>query len=80
MDTGGVISHIYETPSVGDNFATYPLLQQAVSLSELRKVLSDENLSWLDRIKVEKEETEIGRQWYHPTILQYFSGAVRGIK
>jgi len=80
VDTGGIIAHIHEIPSLKDNFVTYPLLQQAVSLSALREVLSDENLSWLDRINFEKEKIEIGRQWYHPTIWQYFAGAVRGIK
>lgn len=67
VDTGGVISQAFITPDKKDNFTTYPILQVAIGIEALKKVLPD-----IVSGKFEvKKHMEKGRMYYQPTIWQY---------
>ena len=79
VDTGAILAQVRTTLTKGDNFASYPLLQQAAVFPALARVL--------DAImRGERPETQPApagmesRQWYHPTLFQYVSGRLRGVK
>ncbi|GAA6201294.1 formyl transferase [Aquicoccus sp. SU-CL01552] len=78
VDTGGVLRHVRPKIGPSDNFSTYPLIQQAAALPELLKVLRQ--VSDGDLRLIEDMSRDQSRQWYHPTILQYLSGRLRGVK
>jgi len=78
VDTGPVIAQRRTKPSKEDNFASYPLLQQAISFEALSKVLHEVQAGSIHTISV--NDTGKSRQWYHPTIWQYLSGKIHGIK
>jgi folate-dependent phosphoribosylglycinamide formyltransferase PurN len=67
IDTGGVIVHAIASPTLKDNFSTYPLLQMSAALKKLPTVL--------DNILKGKGETFepnlTSAIWSHPTIWQY---------
>jgi phosphoribosylglycinamide formyltransferase 1 len=71
VDTGGVLVQARPRPDPQDNFATYPLLQQAASLAGLLAVLQA-----LERGEALKPMPGEGpsRQWYHPTLVEYLLG------
>lgn len=81
VDTGKPLRQIRLATSPHDNFCTYPLLQQAASLTELRSVLhgmvsSGMNIGILEDISPMLPS----QQWFHPTVFQYISGRLRGVK
>lgn len=67
IDTGSIIyqSKISITPK--DNFITYPLLQLAEGIINLKKALQD----IFEEKLILKKGTTGSRVWYHPTLLQY---------
>lgn len=80
VDTGPVLAQVRTKPAARDNFATYPVLQQAVSLPALKASLSKPaELAGLTRV-THSEITKPSRQWYHPTLWQYLTGLFRGVK
>ncbi|WP_163849198.1 formyl transferase [Pseudooceanicola aestuarii] len=78
VDTGDVLRHLRTKPSVEDNFASYPLLQQATALPKLREILDDFPGSIELRPTVNPNDKS--RQWYHPTLPGYLLGRLKGIK
>lgn len=78
VDTGQPLRQVRVRPSRDDTFVTYPLLQQAKALDAIKDILSD-----LPRSLVPKEEpvaNGISRQWFHPTVGEYFRGRLRGVR
>lgn len=79
VDTGAALVRQLAEPGKDDNFASYPLLQQAICMMPL--------LAILDRIErgepLPAADETLGqadsKQWFHPTIWQYLSGLLRGI-
>lgn len=67
VDTGGVISQAYAVPDKSDNFTTYPILQVAIGIEALQKVLP----GILSGTAEVKKHTEKGNMYYQPTIWQY---------
>lgn len=65
-------------PEPTDNFASYPLLQQAASFGGLEDLL--------EAIRKGKPLNELarspneGRQWIHPTLIEYARGRLRGVR
>jgi methionyl-tRNA formyltransferase len=67
IDTGEVISQTHITPSIKDNFVTYPLLQLTAGLDLLIKAIDDHFATRLNTQSGTKESF----LWYHPTIWFY---------
>ncbi|MGV0908795.1 formyl transferase [Martelella sp. FOR1707] len=78
VDTGRPLRQVRIRPSQDDTFATYPLLQQAAALNEIRDMIADLSVA-LDRMPP-TTSSHISRQWFHPTIGQYLAGRLRGVK
>ncbi|MCD1633679.1 formyl transferase [Martelella mediterranea] len=78
VDTGQPLRQVRIRPSQDDTFATYPLLQQAAALDDIREIITDLSVA-LDRMPA-TATSHISRQWFHPTIGQYLIGRLRGIK
>ena len=78
VDTGRVLVKHKIAPEPTDNFASYPLLQQAASFGGLEDLL--------EAIRKGKPLNELarspdeGRQWMHPTLIQYARGRLRGVR
>jgi methionyl-tRNA formyltransferase len=77
VDTGQVLYQARPAPTDEDDFATYPVLQQAASFPGLLAILAD--LSSGRGLSPRPASPESGRQWYHPTIVQYLGGRLRGV-
>ena len=77
VDTGPVLAHVRTAPGAADNFTTYPLLQYLVALPRLEAIL-DGLPGSLARTVTYPADTP-SKQWYHPTLLQYLRGYIRGI-
>jgi len=67
VDTGGVIDQAFITPDKKDNFTTYPILQTAVGIESLKKILPG-IIEGKFEVKKHKEK---GRMYHQPTIWQY---------
>jgi len=78
VDTGPVLHQSRPKITNQDTFATYPILQQAASLPGMLHLLKQLEMA---RALTPISTTEgPGRQWYHPTLGQYLSGRLRGVK
>lgn len=78
VDTGRVLAHVRSAPTPEDNFSTYPVVQHLSTLPVLEAILDD-----LPAALASAPEIPAGtpsRQWYHPTLLQYVQGRLRGVK
>lgn len=78
VDTGSILFQARMTPQPQDNFATYPVLQQAgsfIGLAAILKTLAKHQP--LIPLAVGSDGTQ---QWFHPTLLQYLTGRLRGIR
>jgi len=78
VDTGSPLSFCRIKPSANDTFATYPLLQQAASLHPLKNIIR--SISEFSEIPISSSNSSYSKQWYHPTIWEYFWGILRGVK
>jgi len=78
VDTGDVLAHVRTKPGPEDNFSTYPLVQFLAALPQLKAILSEQSKMNMRSVGNPLETTS--RQWYHPTLLQYFLGYWRGVK
>ena len=78
IDTGLVLAQATIAPQKADNFATYPMLQLAVSLPLLDSVLT----ALLEgRQLTPIASAEPSRLWTHPTAFEYLRSRVaRGVK
>ena len=78
VDTGRILVKHKIAPEPTDNFASYPLLQQAASFGGLEDLL--------EAIRKGKPLNELarspdeGRQWTHPTLIEYARGRLRGVR
>ena len=78
VDTGRILAKHKIAPEPTDNFASYPLLQQAASFGGLEDLL--------EAIRKGKPLNELarspdeGRQWTHPTLIEYAHGRLRGVR
>ena len=78
VDTGRILVKHKIAPEPTDNFASYPLLQQAASFGGLEDLL--------EAIRKGKPLNELarspdeGRQWTHPTLIEYAHGRLRGVR
>ena len=78
VDTGGILAQIKITPTARDNFASYPVLQQAAVLEPLMRLL--EQLENGEPLKPIPTPSEPGRQWSHPTLFEYLRGRFYGVR
>ncbi|MDC0565316.1 formyl transferase [Amylibacter sp.] len=78
VDTGQILAQHKITPDPTDNFASYPLLQQAASFGGLEELL--EALRKGKPLKECPHAQGEGRQWTHPTLIEYARGRLRGIR
>ena len=69
IDTGPVLAQSTIDPSGNDNFATYPLLQLAAGLPELRKAARNAINGGAPALDPPAMESKL---WSHPTLWQYF--------
>ena len=76
IDTGGIIGQAVIAPTEKDNFATYPMLQLAAALPILKEAVARA----LDGTLTIQRTSGPSGVWYHPTIFQYLSGRLRGIR
>jgi len=77
IDTGGILKQAMIKPSAKDNFITYPYLQFHRAIALLKTIIPDclaGNFSFLTA------PAGKSRLWYHPTILQYLTYRLKGIK
>ncbi len=78
VDTGTILAQAVARPTRDDNFSSYALLQQSAAFKKLNMLLKtiekDEPLSPL------VTQVGDGKQWTHPTLLQYTSGRLRGVR
>lgn len=75
VDTGGIIKQVFIDPSKKDNFYTYPYLQYAAVLPDLRQVIQ----SFVDGEKppTKPAVTDESFLWFHPTIFQWIGNLTR---
>lgn len=71
IDTGQVLSQVSVMPEKTDSFFTYPYLQYAICLPELKRIITDYFNG--GNLEFRKPLTDQSRLWYHPTIWQWFS-------
>lgn len=69
IDTGMVVKYVYTTPSIKDNFSTYPLLQQKSAIFELIEIINNDELQPQFSSLVGPTDSKL---WSHPTIIEYF--------
>jgi folate-dependent phosphoribosylglycinamide formyltransferase PurN len=67
IDTGKILLQSIIEPTAKDNFCTYPLLQLAVGVKLLIKVIED----YFEGTTKEKDSIGESKLYYHPTIFQY---------
>ena len=78
VDTGRILAQHKITPEPTDNFASYPLLQQAASFGGLEDLL--EAIRKGEPLKELARSPDEGRQWMHPTLIEYARGRLRGVR
>ena len=78
IDTGGVLAQALIEPTPADSYVTYPLLQLAAGLPLLVQAVRAALAGTLRPLP--KEEAGPSRLWSHPTLGQWLSGRLRGVK
>jgi folate-dependent phosphoribosylglycinamide formyltransferase PurN len=70
IDTGRVLNQTVITPDKSDTFFTYPYLQYAICLPEIKKIIDN----YITKGELDFKEPITGKSalWYHPTIWQWF--------
>lgn len=69
VDTGGILKQVFCQPTAADNFSTYPLVQLAETLPQLKIALVEVANGSFSEVFPPSGES---RQWFHPTVFQYF--------
>jgi methionyl-tRNA formyltransferase len=72
IDTGPKLAQIFTRPVKGDNFLTYPVLQQAIALPVLKGIIGA--FSIVNKFEAISTQDAPSKQWYHPTLLTYCIG------
>lgn len=70
IDTGRVLNQTVIAPGKQDTFFTYPFLQYAICLPEIKKIIG--NYITKGELNFQEPMTGESRLWYHPTIWQWF--------
>lgn len=78
VDTGGIIEQVFTEPDKKDTLYTYPYLQYAVSLPQLKAVV--ETLLTGTKLPTKQPVTTESELWFHPTVMQYLRNFLKGIK
>lgn len=78
VDSGAPIEIVRTRPERADNFASYPVLQQAIALPVLHKII--ESLKSGRTVAPSTKSEPFSKQWYHPTLWGYLLGRLRGVK
>lgn len=78
VDTGTILAQCRIAPTVSDNFASYPLLQQAAAFPMLGEAL--EAIKSGQPLRPLGGEADFSKQWFHPTLWQYIAGYFRGVR
>ena len=78
VDTGRILAKHKIAPEPTDNFASYPLLQQAASFGGLEDLL--EAIRKGKPLNELARSPDYGRQWTHPTLIEYAGGRLRGVR
>ena len=78
VDTGRILAKHKIAPEPTDNFASYPLLQQAASFGGLEDLL--EAIRKGKPLNELARSPDYGRQWTHPTLIEYARGRLRGVR
>jgi folate-dependent phosphoribosylglycinamide formyltransferase PurN len=76
IDTGGIVDQARIDPQPDDNYMTYPLLQTAAALDRLVAAVRQ---CLAGRVATRAIEGP-SAVWYHPGLLQYLAGRLRGIR
>lgn len=76
IDTGAIVDQVLIEPTRDDSFVTYPYLQIAAALPILLNAVRSA-LDGTLQPKAAKGESAV---WYHPGLLQYLSGRLRGVR
>jgi folate-dependent phosphoribosylglycinamide formyltransferase PurN len=79
VDTGAILGQALIKPTTKDNFTTYPVLQTLEAIEILRTIVPKALKGQIE--PVESRSKRGSKQWFHPTILQYFKFRfLKGIK
>lgn len=78
VDTGTILAQTVVRPTRDDNFASYALLQQIAAFQKLKKLL--QMIERGEPLAPSVVQDEGGKQWFHPTLLQYTLGRLRGVR
>jgi len=73
IDTGEIVAQASIKPDAADNFSTYPLLQIAIAIPLLKRVLRDAISGKLETMPVPRGKS---RLWSHPTVFQYLKSRI----
>ncbi len=76
IDTGDIVAQALIKPTREDSFVTYPYLQVAAALPLLLNAVRRA----LDGTLQTKAAAGESAVWYHPGLLQYLSGWLRGVR
>jgi folate-dependent phosphoribosylglycinamide formyltransferase PurN len=76
IDTGAIVDQALIMPTREDSFVTYPYLQVVAALP----ILSNAVHTAIGGTLQSKAATGESAVWYHPGLLQYLSGRLRGIR
>jgi folate-dependent phosphoribosylglycinamide formyltransferase PurN len=76
IDTGNIVGQAVINPEPDDGFVTYPFLQTAAALPILSNAIHDIRAGTLKTHAISGPSAV----WYHPGILQYLRGRMRGVR
>ena len=77
VDTGGIIQQIFIQPDPSDNFTTYPILQHAVAIPELKEIV--EQFARGEKPATRPPMCEKRPIHFHPTIWDWFRHRKRAL-
>jgi methionyl-tRNA formyltransferase len=77
IDTGGILKQENITPTINDNFITYPYLQFYKAILLIKAVIPDCLKKTHKFLPPPEGKSHL---WYHPTIWQYLKYRLRGVK
>ena len=73
VDTGAIIEQAFTVPHKADNFTTYPIVQAAIGINTLTKVLPKIISNNFQVV----QNTEKGEMYYQPTLWEYFTNKTK---
>jgi methionyl-tRNA formyltransferase len=76
IDTGNIIAQARIEPTDKDSFVTYPYLLTEKAIPMVDKAIRDILAGDLKTTAIEGQ-SEV---WYHPGVVQYLVGRLRGVK